>query len=117
MHHYDPEVYQKVTLCRDYLTERLLRQAPQLRVQIDGFFAEKFLHYLSLESAYGFSARQAARHLREGLAGTGLAEDISLDGLPARIRLFMRLFRCRLYLLAVIVYRLRIWLYNALSRK
>ena len=114
LHHPDPDVYRKIKRSRDYMLEHLVLQAPELRVQVDAFFAVKFLFFLERDVASGHSTRQAARHLRDGLAGTGLAGDLSVEALPLRIRFFLMLLRHRAYLSAVVTYRLRTWLFNTL---
>ena len=111
IHRLDPDVYRKIKRCRDYMLDHLVRQAPELRVQVDAFFAEKFLTYLWRETASGYSVRQTAVHLRDDLAGTGLAKSLARAKLPLHIRLFMLLLRFRLYYIAAALYRTYKWLY------
>ena len=105
---------QMLELCWNYLTDHLVRQAPALRGQVDAFFAEKFLYYLGREARLGCSTRQAAGHLRDGLADCELLKRLSLEELPLRIRFFLWLLRRRAYLPAVLLHRLRYRLFKAL---
>lgn len=108
---YDPEELQKLKRCRDYLQGHLVRQAPAAACQVDAFTASKIMHAIYAQQVQGAGLCLAARRIAAGLEETGLARDLETEGLPPQIRLLMGLLRRRAYWLAVLVYRLRLWLY------
>ena len=109
---YDPDDIRNMKACRDYLMAHLVRQAPDLQQQVDAFFMDKLLRAIAIEALHSADLRQAARHIGQRLDETGLARDLSGEGLPGRMRLFLGLLRHRAYTAAVLVHRARVWLYN-----
>ena len=111
MRHYDPEELAKLKLCRDYLMDHLVRQAPEMRQQVDAFMASKVMHAIYAQQEHGFGLMQAGRNIGGALDGTGLVRALDTAALPVQIRLLMGLLRHRAYVPAVLVYRARLWLY------
>ncbi len=108
---YAPKDIQNMKVCRDYLMDHLIRQAPELLPQVDAFFMDKLMRAMTLAEHHAGSLRQAARRIGADLDETGLARAISPRELPGRMRLFLALLRHRAYLTAVLVHRGRVWLY------
>lgn len=108
---YDPNELRQLKACRNYLLGHLVRQAPELAPQAEGFIASKLLRAILQECRRG-APRDAVRHIAGGLDETGLARDLSTEGLPAHIRLFLLLLRHRAYRLALLIYRIRLWFFD-----
>ncbi len=105
-----PNTIDNIDLCRDYMLDHLVQQAPELQVQVDAFFAEKIIRILRFSRSYHFTVQQTARVLADGLDRTGLAGPLARAKLPIHIRLFMLLLRFRLYYIAAALYRAFLWL-------
>ncbi len=112
LHQFDPQALRQLKLCRDYLWAHLVRQTPALAPQAEAFVANKILRAFLHECRYGGSLRDSVARLAADLDETGLARDLSGRELPGYVRLFLAMLRRRAYYPAMLVYRLRLWVFD-----
>ena len=93
VHRRDPQLifHMEKGLC--YLDEHLLRQAPQLRSQVDMFFIIQLVWALEKEFDSGFGLRQTADHVSGPLRQTGLIRHLTAVPRQPFYWLFMLLMR------------------------
>ena len=101
---YRPDMIFRLKRCRDYMLAHLGQQAPEMRVQIDAYFAHKIR--MILQRGSDLSIRALAGQLADGLQKTGLAGELTTGELPFYMRALFFLLRHRLYYTATTLYRL-----------
>ena len=103
-----PRYFAEIEVCYDYLRSRLGGKDPALDWQINASYLFKVLGGMVWEQTRsGGSPRQTARRVRDGLAQTHILRTLSFAGLPIDMKLFLALLKCRLFLPAAWLVKLR----------
>lgn len=111
---YNPDIFQNLARTRAYLCAHLAVIDPETADQINAFVADKLVRSILHEFRHGRTVGQAVDHVSRELDRTKLAKDVTVHGLPLRIRVFLSLLKCRLYFPAAVTARVRLRIYNLL---
>ncbi len=110
LRHYRPRFFLEIRWFLDYANSHLAPLSPLFPAQINAFTVHNgLIRGLSMEVLYGGTGlTAAAKRVAAAMKETGLARDLALDGLPGYIKLYVLLVKCRLYLPALWVTKMRL---------
>ncbi len=104
---YRPRYFQEVQTCFRYLRRRMGGLEPAIDRQINGAYMRMVITAIATECAHQGSLSAAARNTGRAMRATGIPGDLSFDGLPAYMKAFLVLLKCRLWPAAAALVRLR----------
>ena len=102
-----PRYFAEIKACYDYLRSRLGGKDAALDWQINASYLFKVIGGFVWELDPAGDVRQAARRVRAGLAQTDTVRVLSFAGLPVNMKLFLALLKCKLFLPATWLVKLR----------
>ena len=105
---YRSQFFQEVQICFQYVRRRLGGIDPGLDTQINAAYLRKVLVGVVNELNHASGLTEAAGRIKARLDQTGLVRELSYRGLPWDMRAYLLLLKCRLYLPAVFVTKLRL---------
>ena len=110
LRHYRPRFFQEIDWFLDHVNSHLAPLSPLFPPQINAFTVHNgLIRGLSMEVLYGGTGlAAAARRVAKAMKETRLPARLSLDGLPGYIKLYVLLIKCRLWLPALWVTKLRL---------
>ena len=100
---YRPQFLREVQACFDYVRRRLGGKEPALDVGINAALLRLVLVRAVQQISRCPGPFQAARSLGRELRQTGILASLAFAGLPADMKIYLALLKCRLYLAAVLV--------------
>ena len=102
-----PRYFAEIKACYDYLRSHLGGKDAALDWQINASYLFKVIGGFVWELDPAGDVRQAARRVRAGLGQTDTVRVLSFAGLPVNMKLFLALLKCKLFLPATWLVKLR----------